>query len=137
MRFAHVRLWENVLVVSYLWNYNYPREFSYYWASQQMLAEQHPAIYDEFKEVGFSVWCTFVKFNKLSPGQVIEQTIIKDKNLQVYKSAFKMHPLSELVFDIRFRKTINILYNNIFVLWFKVIILFMGVISWCVSFMGL
>lgn len=66
---------------------------------------------------------------KFFPGQVIEQTIIKDKNLQVYKSAFKMHPLSELVFDIRFRKTINILYNNIFVLWFKVIILFMGVIS--------
>lgn len=66
---------------------------------------------------------------KFFPGQVIEQTIIKDKKLQVYKSAFKMHPLSELVFDIRFRKTINILYNNIFVLWFKVIILFMGVIS--------
>ena len=61
-------------------NYNYARHFSYYWTSQQALPEHHPAIYEEFKEGDFSVRRTIGKFNKVSPDQVIEQTINKDQN---------------------------------------------------------
>ena len=51
-------------------NDNYARHFSYYWASKQALPEQHPTIYEEFKEGGFSVqgtigflaWKQSVKF---------------------------------------------------------------------------
>ena len=60
-------------------NYNYARHFSYYWATQQALPVQHPAIYGEFKKGGFSVQQTIGKFNKVSPDQVIEQTINKDQ----------------------------------------------------------
>ena len=60
-------------------NYNYARHFSYYWTSQQALPEHYPAIYEEFKKGGFSVRHTIGKFNKVSPDQVIEQTINKDK----------------------------------------------------------
>ena len=59
-------------------NYNYARHFSYYWASQQALPEHHPAIYEDFKG-GFSVRRTIGKFNKVSPDQVIKQTINKDQ----------------------------------------------------------
>ena len=60
-------------------NHNYSRHFSYYWASQQVLADQHPAIYEQFKEGCFSVRQSYGKFNKVSPDQVIEQTINKDQ----------------------------------------------------------
>ena len=60
-------------------NYTYARHFSYYWASQQALPEHHPAIYEEFKEGSFSVRRTIGKFNKVSPDQVIKQTINKDQ----------------------------------------------------------
>ena len=60
-------------------NYDYARHSSYHWASQQALPEHDPAIYEEFKEGDFSVRSTIGKFNKVSPGQVIEQTINKDQ----------------------------------------------------------
>ena len=60
-------------------NYNYARHFSYYWATQQVLPVQNPAIYEEFKRGGFPVQQTIGKFNKVSPDQVIEQTINKDQ----------------------------------------------------------
>ena len=60
-------------------SYNYARHFSYYWASQQVLHKHHPAIYEEFKERGFTVRRTFGKFNKVSPDQVIKQTVNKDQ----------------------------------------------------------
>jgi hypothetical protein len=60
-------------------NYNYARHFSYYLASQQSLSEKHPSLYRHFQEGGFSVRRSRVKFNKISPDQVIEQTINKDQ----------------------------------------------------------
>ena len=63
-------------------NCNYPRHFSHYWDSQKMLAEQHPAMYDKFKEVGFSSQYNIGKFNKVSPDQFIEQIVNKDKKVQ-------------------------------------------------------
>ena len=59
-------------------NYNYARHF-YYWALQQALAQDHPGIFQHFKEGGFSIRRTAVKFNKVSPDQAIEQFINKDK----------------------------------------------------------
>ena len=52
---------------------------SYYWASQQVLADQHPAIYEQFKEGGFSVRRSYGKFYKVSPDQVIKHKINKDQ----------------------------------------------------------
>ena len=60
-------------------HYNYARHFSYYWASQQVLAEQHPDIFQQFKDGGFSIRRSNGKFNKVSPDQVIEQTINRDQ----------------------------------------------------------
>ena len=60
-------------------NYSYARHFSYYWTSQQALAQDHPSIFQRFKESGFSIRRTAGKFNKFSPDQVIEQSINKDK----------------------------------------------------------
>ena len=60
-------------------NHNYDCHFSYYWTSQQVLADHHPAIYEQFKEGGFFVRRSYGKFNKVSPDQVIEQTINKDQ----------------------------------------------------------
>ena len=64
-------------------NYNYAHHFSYYWASQQALEKNHPSIFKHFKEVGFSIRCTAGKFNKISPDQAIEQSINKDKKVEV------------------------------------------------------
>ena len=58
---------------------NFARHFAYYWASQQELSVQHPNIYDNLKTGRFSVCWTKGKFNKVSPDQVIEQTINKDQ----------------------------------------------------------
>ena len=60
-------------------HYNYARHFSYYWASQQALDVQHPNIFSSFKDGGFSTRRSEGKFNKVSPDQVIEQTINKDQ----------------------------------------------------------
>lgn len=60
-------------------HYNYARHFSYYWASQQVLAETHPGIFNQFKEGNFSIRRSNGKFNKISPDQVIEQTINRDQ----------------------------------------------------------
>ena len=46
-----------------------------------MLAEQHPAMYDKFKEVGFSSQYNIGKFNKVSPDQFIEQIVNKDQKV--------------------------------------------------------
>ena len=59
-------------------NYNYACHFSYYWASQQALAQDHPGIFQHFKEGGVSVRRTAGKFNKVSPDQAIKQFINKD-----------------------------------------------------------
>ena len=60
-------------------NYSYARHFSYYWASQQTLGQNHPSIFQYFKESEFSIRRTARKFNKVSPDQAIEQSINKDK----------------------------------------------------------
>jgi len=60
-------------------HYNYARHFSYYWASQQSLSVTHPALYNWFKDGGFSTWRSIGKFNKVAPDQVIEQTVNKDQ----------------------------------------------------------
>ena len=62
-------------------NYNYACQFSYYWSSQQALAQDHPSIFQHFKDNGFSIRRTAGRlwFNKVSPDQVIEQSINKDK----------------------------------------------------------
>ena len=60
-------------------HFNYARNFSFYWASQQSLSVTHPAIYDWFKDGGFSTRRSQGKFNKVSPDQVIEQTVNKDQ----------------------------------------------------------
>ena len=52
-------------------NHNYARHFSYYWVSQQVLVDQHPATYEQFKEDGCSVRRSYGKFNKVSPDQMI------------------------------------------------------------------
>ena len=59
-------------------HYNYARHFSYYWASQQALDDHHPNILNSFKDGGFSTRRGEGNFNKVSPDQVIEQTINKD-----------------------------------------------------------
>ena len=59
-------------------NYNYARHFSY-WASQQTLGQNHPSIFQYFKEGEFSIRRTARKFSKVSPDQAIEQSINKDK----------------------------------------------------------
>ena len=60
-------------------HYNYALHFSYYWASQQSLNVTYPALYNCFKDGGFSTQCSQGKFNKISPDQVIEQTVNKDQ----------------------------------------------------------
>ena len=60
-------------------HFNYSRQFSYYWASQQALQDIHPEIYNRFKEGDFSIRRSVGKFNKISPDQAIEQTINKDE----------------------------------------------------------
>ena len=58
-------------------HYNYSQHFSYYWPSQQVLAETHPGIFQQFKDGNFSVRRKHGRFNKISPEQLIEQTINK------------------------------------------------------------
>lgn len=60
-------------------HHNYARHFSYYWATQQVLAEKHPQLYEEFANGNFAVNRTPGTFNRISPDQVIEQTINKDQ----------------------------------------------------------
>ena len=60
-------------------NYNYSCHFSYYWASQQVLAKNHPSIFQHFRYGGFSIRRIAGKFNKVSPDQTIKQSINKDK----------------------------------------------------------
>ena len=60
-------------------HYNYTHHFSYYWASQQELSVQHPNIFNSFKVGGFLTRRSEGNFNKVSPDQVIEQTINKDQ----------------------------------------------------------
>ena len=52
-------------------NYNHARHFFYYLASQQTLAQDHPSIFQHFKEGGVSIRRTAGKFNKVSPDQAI------------------------------------------------------------------
>ena len=58
---------------------DYSRHFTYYWASQKVLHETHPLMYDAFKSSAFSTRRTAGKFNMLPPDQVIEQTINKEQ----------------------------------------------------------
>ena len=64
-------------------NYNCARQISYFWTSQQALAQDHPSIFQHFKEGGFSVRRTAGKFNKVSPDQAIEQSVNKGKKVEV------------------------------------------------------
>ena len=36
-------------------SYNYARHFAYYWASQQALPQDHPSIFQHFREGGFPI----------------------------------------------------------------------------------
>ena len=58
-------------------HFNYARHFSYYWSTQQVLRVKHPSIYQNFKSGYFSTRHSEGKFNKVSPDQIIEQTIKK------------------------------------------------------------
>ena len=58
---------------------NYLQHFTYYWATQQKIKEAHPKIYDQFMLGNISVKRTDGSFNKLPPGEVIEQTINKEQ----------------------------------------------------------
>ena len=58
---------------------NYARHFSYCWAAQSNLQENHPEIYQVFQQGGFCTKRTFGNFNLLPPDQVIEQTINKEQ----------------------------------------------------------
>ena len=60
-------------------HFNYARNFSYYWSSQQILQDQHPSIFENFKDGHFSTRRSKGKFNKVSPDQIMEQTINKDQ----------------------------------------------------------
>ena len=60
-------------------HHNYARHFSYYWATQQVLAVTHPALHEEFVEGNFAINRTPGSFNRISPDQAIEQTINKDQ----------------------------------------------------------
>ena len=60
-------------------NYNYARHFSYCRVSQQAFAQDHPNIFQHFKEGEFSIWRTTGNFNKVSLDQAIKQSINKDK----------------------------------------------------------
>lgn len=58
-------------------HHNYARHFSYYWATQQILAVTHPTLYQEFVNRNFAINRTPGTFNRISPDQAIEQTINK------------------------------------------------------------
>ena len=84
-------------------HYNYARHFSYYWASQQSLSVTHPTIYNWFKDGGFSTRRSPGKFNKVSPDQVIEQTVNKDQkgpgNFYRFKLSY-IHSIQALCHDM-------------------------------------
>ena len=60
-------------------HHNYARHFSYYWATQQVLAVTHPTLHQEFVNGNFAINRTPGSFNRISPDQAIEQTINKDQ----------------------------------------------------------
>ena len=60
-------------------HFNYARHFLYYWASQQALQDSHTQMYELFQRDDSSVRRTIGNLNKISPDQVIEQTINKDQ----------------------------------------------------------
>ena len=53
-------------------HHNYARHFSYYWATQQILAHKHPALHQEFVNGNFAINRTPGSFNRISPDQAIE-----------------------------------------------------------------
>ena len=60
-------------------HFNYARHFSYYWSTQQVLPIKHPGIYQSFKNGYFCNRRSEGTFSKVSPDQLIVQTINKDQ----------------------------------------------------------
>ena len=74
----HMQASEQMLKWFFAYNRpNYLRHFTYYRVTQQKIKETHPKIYDQFTLGSFSLKRKDGSFNKLSPDQVIEQTINK------------------------------------------------------------
>ena len=70
-------------------HFNCACHFSYYWSTQQVLSVKRPGIYHNFKNGYLSTRHSKGnkgKFNKVSPDQIIQQTINKDQ-----KGPSKMH----------------------------------------------
>ena len=60
-------------------HHNYTQHFSYYWATQQVLAVTHPTLHQESVNGNFAINRTPRSFNRISPDQAIGQTIKKDQ----------------------------------------------------------
>ena len=61
-------------------NYNYARHFSYHWASQQALAQDHPSIFQHFKEGGFLIQESSTKSLQIRP---LSNPLAKIKKVEV------------------------------------------------------
>ena len=60
-------------------HHNYARHFSYYWATQHVLAVTHPTLYEQFVNGNFAINRTPGAFSRISLDQAIEQMINKDQ----------------------------------------------------------
>ena len=83
----HVFAFEKMIHWFHAYDYfNHALHFSYYWSTQQVLPVKHPGIYENFKTGYFFTRRSGGKFNKVSPDQIIQQTINKYQ-----KGPGKMH----------------------------------------------
>ena len=119
----HLQSTERMLIWIHAYDkINYARHFCYYWCSQQKIQNKFPVIYQPFQQGNFSTRRTKGKFNMLTPNQVIEQTINKDKKgpegiIGISTSQWTMqrwvlfsHNTATLIADLR--KSLNLGMDN-------------------------